>query len=185
MLASGSGSNAERLIKHFKQSELARIVIVGTDHADAGVVARAEQQGVPVHVFGAEELNGGAVAARLQHEKVDLVVLAGFLRLLPASFIRSFEGRIVNIHPALLPKYGGKGMFGRHVHMAVLEGPDHESGITIHLVNEQYDEGPVLFQATCPILPDDTPERLQQRVQWLEHEHYPQVVEALAEQLRR
>lgn len=179
ILASGSGSNAQRLIEHFQRSSVADVVLVAGDRPEAGVFTRAWELGVPSYRFTPAQLRDGTVLRELQALRVDLVVLAGFLRLVPADLVRAFPGRIVNIHPALLPRHGGQGMWGHHVHAAVLAAGDRESGITIHRVNERYDEGEHLFQARCPVLPDDSPETLALRVLALEHAHYPRVVEQL------
>ncbi len=183
ILASGSGSNAQRLIEHFAASAVAQVALVGCDQPSAGVLQRAWDLGVPSYLFTSVELRNGTVQRELQAHRIDLVVLAGFLRLIPADMVRAFPDRIVNIHPALLPKYGGRGMYGSHVHAAVIAAGDPESGITIHRVNERYDEGVVLFQARCPVLPDDVPETLAARVLALEHAHYPAVVEQLVSKL--
>ncbi len=183
ILASGSGSNAQRLIEHFAASAVAQVALVGCDQPSAGVLQRAWDLGVPSYLFTSVELRNGTVQRELQAHRIDLVVLAGFLRLIPADMVRAFPDRIVNIHPALLPKYGGRGMYGGHVHAAVIAAGDPESGITIHRVNERYDEGVVLFQARCPVLPDDVPETLAARVLALEHAHYPAVVEQLVSKL--
>ena len=177
ILASGSGSNAQRIMEHFRGSSLAEVVLVGCDQPEAGVVQRAWDQGVASYLFNGAHLRDGSVLSELQDQQVDLVVLAGFLRLIPADLVRAFPDRILNIHPALLPNYGGKGMYGHHVHAAVIAAGEVESGITIHRVNEHYDEGTILFQATCPVLPDDTPETLAQRIHALEHAHFPRLVE--------
>jgi phosphoribosylglycinamide formyltransferase-1 len=179
VLASGSGSNAQRLIEHFAQHAKARVVLVGCDQPEAGVLQRAWDLGVPSYLFSGAELRDGTVQQELLGQRIDLVVLAGFMRLIPTELIKAFPQRIVNIHPALLPKYGGKGMYGHHVHETVVAAKEQESGITIHYVNERYDEGEHLFQAICPVLPEDTPDTLAARIHELEHAHYPQVVENL------
>ncbi len=179
ILASGSGSNAQRLVEHFQGHEVAEVVLIGCDQPNAGVLQRAWDLGIPSYIFNGAHLRDGTVLRELQGLQVDLIVLAGFLRLIPSAMVQAFPGRIVNIHPALLPKYGGKGMYGQHVHEAVIEAGERESGITIHLVNEHYDEGEHLFQARCPVLPEDTPETLAQRIHTLEHAHFPMVVDEL------
>lgn len=183
VLASGSGSNAQKLIEHFAQHPDARVVLVGCDQPQAGVLQRAWDLGVPSFLFNAAQLRDGTVQHELQGQRIDLVVLAGFLRLIPSDLVKAYPQRIVNIHPALLPKYGGKGMYGHHVHEAVIAAKEAESGITIHFVNERYDEGKHLFQAKCPVLPDDTPDTLAARVHALEHAHFPKVVEELVSAL--
>ena len=179
VFASGSGTNAQNLIEHFNKTFDKRVVMVLSNNPDAYVLKRAARFGVPARVFSREDLRTGHVLRILQENAVDFVVLAGFLWLIPPSLTEAYRGRIVNIHPALLPKYGGKGMYGLHVHAAVLENGEKESGITIHYVNEQYDSGDIIFQARCPVMPDDTPEQLQERVHRLEYEHFPAVVESL------
>jgi phosphoribosylglycinamide formyltransferase 1 len=179
ILASGSGTNAQRLIEHFAGSADAHVVLVGCDQPSAGVIARAWDLHVPCYLFNGADLKNGAVLHELQGQHIDLVVLAGFMRLIPTEMVRAFPDRIVNIHPSLLPKYGGKGMFGHHVHAAVIAAGEPESGITIHLVNERYDEGRVLFQAPCPVEASDTLESLAERIHALEHAHYPKVLDQL------
>jgi len=179
VLASGSGTNAQRLIEHFRAHAMAQVVLVGCDQPQAGVLQRAWDLLVPSYLFSGKELRDGTLLRELQQQRIDLIVLAGFMRLIPAELVRAFTDRIVNIHPALLPKFGGKGMYGHHVHEAVVAAKETESGITIHLVNERYDEGRILFQAKCPVLADDTPDSLAERIHALEHAHYPQVVEKL------
>lgn len=183
VLASGSGTNAERLVRHFAEHPRMRVALIGCDRPGAGVLQRAWDLGVPSLLFSGTELRDGTVQQELVGQGIGLVVLAGFLRLVPSALVGAFPDRIVNIHPALLPAHGGKGMYGRHVHEAVLAAGEPESGITVHLVNEHYDEGEHLFQARCPVLPDDTPDSLAVRIHELEHRHYPQVVEKLAEAL--
>lgn len=181
VFASGSGSNAENIITFFRSRSDVSVKLIATDNADAYVLKRAERLGVPAYCFTMEELRNGAVLSRLQAEGITFVVLAGFLRLIPEPLVRAFSGRIVNIHPALLPRYGGKGMYGMNVHRAVIANGERESGITIHLVNSRYDEGDIVFQAKCPVFPDDTPELLAQRVHELEYKHYPRVISQLLE----
>ena len=185
ILASGSGTNAQRLITHFQGHPGAEVVLVGCDEPRAGVIQRAWDLQVPCYLFSGTQLRDGTVLRELQHLQVGLVLLAGFLRLIPATMVQAFPKRIINIHPALLPKYGGKGMYGHHVHAAVIAAGESESGITIHYVNERYDEGEHLFQVKCPVLPNDTPDTLAARVHALEHEHYPQVVEQLVRAIGR
>lgn len=184
ILASGSGTNAARLIAHFAAHPQGEVALVGCDKPKAGVVQRAWDAHVPVFLFNGEELRNGTVQRELQGQRIDLVVLAGFLRLVPAELVRAFPQRIVNIHPALLPKYGGAGMYGDRVHAAVIAAGETESGITIHYVNERYDEGEHLFQAKCPVLPGDTSATLAARIHELEHRHYPEVVTSLVTKLQ-
>jgi phosphoribosylglycinamide formyltransferase 1 len=185
ILASGSGTNAQRLIEHFRESALGGVVLVGCDQPKAGVLQRAWDLGVPAYLFSGPDLREGRVLKELHALRIDVVVLAGFLRLIPVEMVRAFEGAMVNIHPALLPKYGGRGMYGARVHEAVLDAGETASGITIHLVNERFDEGEHLLQVECPVFKGDTPESLAERIHDLEHAHFPQVVERLIERLVR
>ncbi len=178
IFASGSGSNAEAIFRYFKDSPEVEVALVLSNKADAGVLERARNFQVPTLTFNRKELyETGFVRDQLQ--EIDWIVLAGFLWLVPAALVEAFPGRIINIHPALLPKYGGKGMYGRHVHEAVLKAGEKESGITIHYVNERYDEGNIIFQARCPVDPSDTPESLAGKIRELEHRHYPAVIDRL------
>lgn len=179
VLASGSGSNAQRLMEHFRGHPSAEVALVACDRPWAGVLQRSWELGVPSYLFNAAQLKDGTVLHELEMLRIDLIVLAGFLRLIPKEMIDAYPERIVNIHPALLPEFGGKGMHGAHVHEAVLRSGATETGITIHLVNERYDEGEHLFQARCPVLPTDDAKALAARVLALEHAHYPRVVEEL------
>ncbi|HQG73230.1 MAG TPA: phosphoribosylglycinamide formyltransferase [Tenuifilum sp.] len=183
IFASGSGSNAENIAKHFLPNPKVKITLIASDNPNAFVLERAMRLGIPTFRFTTDELRNGIVLSKLIAQKVDFIVLAGFLKMVPVDMVRHFNNRIVNIHPALLPKYGGKGMYGDRVHKAVIAAGETVSGITIHYVNEHYDEGDIIFQARCPVLPNDTPETLAQRVHELEWEHYPKVIETLLEQL--
>ncbi len=183
ILASGSGTNAQRLIEYFKDHALAEVVLIGCDQPEAGVLERAWDLGVLSYLFNGTQLREGTVLKELRSLQIDVIVLAGFLRLIPVEMVRAFEGRIVNIHPALLPKYGGKGMYGSNVHKAVIGSGDKISGITIHLVNELYDEGEHLLQVECAVREGDTPEMLAARIHELEHAHFPIAVERLIERL--
>jgi len=150
----------------------------------AGVLDRAERLGIETYIFDKEQFySSGDVASLLLERHTDLVVLAGFLWLVPVDLLRAFPGKVINIHPALLPAYGGKGMYGDRVHAAVLSNREKESGITIHFVNEQYDEGDIIFQARCPVEVGDTPETLAARIHRLEYEHYPAVISGLLDRL--
>lgn len=181
LFASGSGSNAENIVRYFAHRPDLRFVVF-CNKPGAGVVERAARLGLPVVMFDRDSLyETGKVLDYLRAHEVSLVVLAGFLWLVPAALVQAYPQRIVNIHPALLPKFGGKGMYGDRVHRAVLAAGEAESGITIHYVNEHYDEGQVIVQARCPVLPGDTPEALAARVHALEYAHYPRVVESLLE----
>lgn len=185
IFASGSGTNAENIIKFFSNHDKIRISMVLTNNKDAGVLQRAVKQNIPCVIFDKNDFyNSSLVTDILKENDIGFVVLAGFLWLVPINMIHSFKGRLINIHPALLPSYGGKGMYGMNVHKKVLENGDKESGITIHLVNEEYDKGAILFQARCPVFPEDTPETLAQRVHQLEYAHYPLVIREFIERDR-
>ena len=178
ILASGSGSNAEVLIRHFENHPRIGINLVLCNKPGAYVLERAERLGVPAFVFGRDDFSPEGMAGVLFEEySITHLVLAGFLWLVPESFIHRFPGRIYNLHPALLPAYGGKGMYGHHVHKAVIKAGETQTGITIHLVDELYDHGTILYQASCPVLPGDTPDTLATRIHRLEHLHYPRVIE--------
>jgi phosphoribosylglycinamide formyltransferase-1 len=179
IFASGSGSNAQRLMEYFDHHPSIRIVALFANNAEAYALERAKKFNIPTHVFTREDFRYGAVLEQVHAYHPDLIVLAGFLWLVPAPFVQEFPNRIINIHPALLPKFGGKGMHGQSVHAAVISGQEKESGITIHYVNEHYDQGAAIYQHTCPVEPGDTPETLAQRVLALEHEHLPRVVEEI------
>ena len=178
IFASGSGTNAENLINYFKEHVNIRIRLILTNNSQAGVIERAQVAKVPVHVFNRQEFyDTENVLEKLKEYAVDYIVLAGFLWLIPTSLIENFSQHILNIHPALLPKYGGKGMYGMNVHRAVIENNENQSGITIHEVDKEYDRGQIIFQATCDILPDDTPESLAAKIHELEYQHFPAIVE--------
>ena len=180
VFASGSGSNAENIVKFFRNNDLARVTIILSNKKDAYVLERAQQLGVPSISFNREDFyNSNKIVRTLEEQEIDMVVLAGFLWLVPQSLIDKYDGRIVNIHPALLPKYGGKGMFGMNVHNAVVAEKETETGITIHYVNGRYDEGNVIFQAKVSVNPSDTPEMVADKVHHLEYEHFPKIVEKL------
>ncbi|WP_089685019.1 phosphoribosylglycinamide formyltransferase [Catalinimonas alkaloidigena] len=184
LFCSGSGSNAEKIMAYFENHPDIRVSLLLANRPDAYALERAKRFGVPTVVFDRKTFREtDTILQALSAHKVDLVVLAGFLWLVPAYLIEAYPDRILNIHPALLPRFGGKGMWGMHVHEAVVAGQESETGITIHLVNERYDEGRVLFQATCPVQPTDTPEDIQKRVQVLEHRHFPEVIERYVQEL--
>ncbi|ESU29857.1 phosphoribosylglycinamide formyltransferase [Flavobacterium limnosediminis JC2902] len=179
IFASGSGSNAENIIAHFKNSGAAEVVAVLTNNPNAKVIERAENHNVPAVVFNKAELNDGTVLKKVKDLQPDLIVLAGFLLMFPKDIIAGYPDKVINIHPALLPKYGGKGMYGMHVHQAVLDNKDKETGITIHYVNEKYDEGAIIFQTSVNIEDCSTPEEIVTKVHELEHKHFPEVIEKL------
>jgi len=184
IFASGSGTNAENIIAYFKDREYARVQVVLTNHARAGVIARAHRYHVPCEIFTGEDLaQPGKILSLLQKHKTDFVVLAGFLKLMPVDVVKHYEGRIINIHPALLPAFGGKGMYGERVHKAVIASGATESGITIHYVNEKFDEGKIIFQDRVPVSKDDTPETLADKIHQLEYRHYPAVIDRLLQNM--
>lgn len=178
ILASGSGSNAQQFINYFRGHHKIEVALIISNNPDAYVLSRASDSGVPTAVIGRSGwANQEAVRQLFASYRIDAIVLAGYLLLIPSYLIEMFPCKIFNIHPALLPAFGGKGMYGMHVHRAVIESGRKQSGITIHLVNEAYDEGEILYQAKLDVLPGDTPESLAGRVLELEHLHYPRVVE--------
>lgn len=180
ILASGSGTNAENIIRYFAYSDLAQIVVVLSNKTDAGVLKRAENLKIPSFVFSNAEFQAGTqILGKLMEYEVTFVVLAGFLAKIPPVIVDAYRNRMINIHPALLPKFGGKGMYGHHVHEAVVASKEPETGITIHYVNEQYDEGAIIFQVTCPVLPTDTAQDVEKKIHALEYTYYPQVIEKL------
>lgn len=180
VFASGSGSNAEQIILQARTCAWANVRAVYCNNPEARVIQRAERLGVPVRLFENPQLDDPEfVLSWLLQDVPDLIVLAGFLRKIPEFIVGNFPRRIVNIHPALLPEFGGKGMYGMHVHRAVKERGALETGITIHYVNPAYDEGAIIFQAKTPLGESDTPEEIARKVQILEHEHYPRVVAEL------
>lgn len=184
IFASGSGTNAERFFEYFKDSALVEVALLVCNNKEAYVLERARQHQVPVQLFTNQEIKAGEpVLQKLQEIQIDFIVLAGFLRLIPSQLVAEYPNRIVNIHPALLPKWGGKGMYGMRVHEAVKAAGEKEAGISIHYVNEQYDEGNIIFQTSCPVAPEDSSADIAQKVHRLEHTHYPQVVEKLLRQL--
>ena len=184
ILASGTGTNAENIIRFFSNDKKAKVTLVLSNRPQAKVLERAAALGVDAFFFDRPQFyETGEVLMMLRRRETDLVVLAGFLWLVPGDLIEAFRGRIINIHPALLPRFGGKGMYGDRVHRAVLDAGCTESGITIHYVNEHYDAGDIIFQATCPVLPGDDADSLAERVHALEYEHYPRVIERLVEKI--
>ena len=178
ILASGSGSNAENIAQYFKDNTDVNVVAVFTNKAHAGVIERMKPLHVPVVVFDNADFKEPAqnVLAELKKYDADLIVLAGFLRKIPSTLIEAFPDGIVNIHPALLPKFGGKGMYGAKVHQAVFDAGENESGITVHLVNEQYDEGAIIDQKKCSINDHDTPQTIEAKVRQLEIDHFPEII---------
>lgn len=180
IFASGSGSNAQRLMEHFELHSQIRVVALFSNNPKAFALKRAETFHVPALLFNRDEFyNSDNVVELVKQFEPDIIVLAGFLWLVPSNLLQAFPDRIINIHPAILPHYGGKGMHGMNVHAAVLQSGDTETGITIHRVNEEYDKGEFVLQVRCPVHSTDTPEDLAARVMQLEHEHLPRIVEQL------
>jgi phosphoribosylglycinamide formyltransferase-1 len=180
LFASGSGTNVENIANYFKNNTEIEIGLVLSNKKDAFVLERAKKLGIPSMVFNREQFyNSQVVVDQLIDKRIDFVVLAGFLWLIPTNLIQAFPKKIINIHPALLPKHGGKGMYGGKVHESVVENHDIESGITIHFMNEHYDEGDVIFQSTCEVLPTDNAYDVASKVHALEYEHFPKVIEQL------
>jgi len=180
IFASGNGSNAEKFFEHFRNHNSVKISCLLSNNADAFALTRAKNNQVPTFTFNRQEFRETeTVLQYLQDKGITHIVLAGFMWLVPQYLIQAYPNRIVNIHPALLPKYGGKGMYGDYVHKAVIENKEEESGITIHYVNEIYDDGKIIFQGRCKVLPEDNPDTLAQRIHQLEYQCYPKVVEAV------
>jgi phosphoribosylglycinamide formyltransferase-1 len=179
LFASGSGTNAENIILYFNQKRTAKVTAVFSNNPNAKVLDRAKRHEVPTVVFSKEELHNGFVLNKLNEWQPDLIVLAGFLWQFPSSIIEKYPDKIINIHPALLPKYGGKGMYGMNVHAAVLENNELETGITIHHINEHYDEGSIIFQQSTKIDACTTPEAIAEKIHKLEHEYFPIIIEKI------
>jgi phosphoribosylglycinamide formyltransferase-1 len=185
IFASGSGSNAQKIMEHFKRNAEAEVVLVLTNNPQAYVLQRADNFEIPSHIFTRQEFyDSDDVIRLLKNLQVDLIVLAGFLWLVPQSLLNAFPNKIINLHPALLPKYGGKGMYGDHVHKAVLAAKEEESGITIHFVSENFDEGEVIHQSRFKIDPDDNLEVIKFKGQQLEHQYFPRVIESLLKKMK-
>lgn len=180
IFASGAGSNAQQIINYFKNDPTISIALIVSNKPEAGVLKIAGEEAIPSLIIEKEAFfRGDGYVKELQNRNIEWIILAGFLWKIPLSLIKAFPGKIINIHPALLPKYGGKGMYGHFVHEAVIAAGEKESGITIHFVDEQYDHGQSIFQSTCSVDQEDTAESLAKKVQTLEHRHYPEVIEKL------
>ncbi len=179
VFASGAGSNAENIVRHFEGSDIARVALIVTDNPEAGVVARAVALGIPVEVVPRADFRSESRMALeiLGHYGIDYIVLAGFLSLVPAAIIDAYPKRIINVHPALLPAYGGKGMYGSRVHEAVVAAGERESGITIHHVDEHFDNGDIIAQFRVAVASNDTPASLAEKIHKLEYEHFPETIE--------
>ena len=184
IFASGAGSNAKRIIEYFKFHTSIKVSLIVSNKQDAGVLKHASDYGVPTLIIEKERFfSGDGYVPQLFAASIDFIVLAGFLWKIPLSIIKAFPNKIINIHPALLPNYGGKGMFGAHVHTAVIDAGDTKSGISIHYVDEHYDNGDIIFQAYCNIEQDDNPSTLADKIHQLEHQYYPAVVETCVRRL--
>jgi phosphoribosylglycinamide formyltransferase-1 len=179
IFASGSGTNAENVIQYFATRSIGNVVGVFTNNENAKVIDRAKKLDVPTVIFSKEDLNSGKTLQELSLFQPDLIVLAGFLLKFPSTIIEVYPNQIVNIHPALLPKYGGKGMYGMHIHKAVVENNEKETGITIHYVNENYDEGNIIFQQSVVLTETDTPDDVAAKIHTLEQKHFPEEIEKL------
>lgn len=176
LFASGAGTNAENIILHFKKSSIEKVVAVFCNKPNAKVIDKAKYHRVPSVVFSKEEFNSELFLQKLEEFKPDLIVLAGFLWQLPEYFIKAYSNKIINIHPALLPKYGGKGMYGMNVHQSVLDNKEKETGITIHYVNENYDEGKIIFQKSVSVQNCKTAEEIAEKIHELEYNYFPTVI---------
>lgn len=180
LFASGSGSNVENIANYFKDHKSVEIAAVYCNNSKAFVLERCKKLGIQTRVFDRNDFyNTDTVIQELKQQNIDLIVLAGFLWLVPESLVKAFPNQIINVHPALLPKFGGKGMYGHFVHEAVVAAKETESGITIHYVNEHYDEGKAIFQGKCELSPTDTPDDVAHKIHLLEFEHFPKVIETL------
>jgi formyltetrahydrofolate-dependent phosphoribosylglycinamide formyltransferase len=178
IFASGAGSNAQKIIQYFKNHAQINVALIITNNANAGVLQHAKSYKIPSTIVTKQQfLTNNTCLNQLQQQKIDYIILAGFLLQVPTTLIQAYPNKIINIHPALLPKHGGKGMYGMHVHKAVIANADAQSGITIHFVDEQYDHGATIYQATCAVSPTDTPETLAQKVHALEHAHFAPTIE--------
>jgi len=185
IFASGAGTNARKIIEYFEKHHSIKVSLIVCNKPGAGVLKIAEQAGVSTLIIEKERFfRGDAYIKELKERQIDFIVLAGFLWKLPSALIKAYPSRIINIHPALLPKYGGKRLYGNFVHESVLANKEKKSGISIHYVDEIYDHGKIVFQQSCPVLETDTVESLANRIHALEHEHYPKVIEELVSQMK-
>ena len=183
IFASGSGTNAEAIIKHFIGNSLIEVSAIYSNNADAFVLARAKKYNIPAIVFTKNEFFQPDFKLQLIAGNYDMLILAGFMWLVPPAIVSAFNKKIINIHPALLPNYGGKGMYGHFVHQAIVDNNETESGITIHYVNEYYDEGDIIFQAKCNVSNSDTANSLAKKIHVLEHQHYPAVIQKICSKI--
>ena len=182
IFASGSGTNAENIIKYFATTKIGTVEAVFTNNANAKVIERAKNHEVPTEIFSKEELFESEILQKINDIQPDLIVLAGFLLKFPENIIAAYPDKIVNIHPALLPKYGGKGMYGMNIHRAIVENKEKETGITIHYVNENYDEGNIIFQKNVSLEDTETPEEVAEKIHELEQRYFPEVIDRLLEE---
>ncbi len=184
IFASGTGTNAHQLLKHFQNSEEAEVALLVSNRASSGIFEYGPDFGVPTHLLpSGTHRDAGYLLSLMSEHSIDLIVLAGYLKLIPPALVSAFPNRIINIHPSLLPLYGGKGMYGARVHEAVLENGDQQSGITIHFVNEIYDQGEVILQEKLLVAPGWDAKQLQQAIHRLEYEHFPKVVEKVCHEI--
>ncbi|OFX49913.1 MAG: phosphoribosylglycinamide formyltransferase [Bacteroidetes bacterium GWA2_30_7] len=184
IFASGNGTNTQRIIEYFQKSKHISVGLIITNNKNAYVINRAENFNIPCYIFSKNDFfNTNSVIELLKNNNISLIVLAGFLLLIPENLIKNFSSRIINIHPALLPKYGGKGMYGENVHKAVVQNRESETGITIHYVNEKYDEGEIIFQTKCAVFESDTAKDVANKIHLLEYEHFPKVIEDVCKKL--
>ncbi len=180
IFASGAGSNARKIIEYFKASDKIKIALVVCNKPQAGVIDIASAEKIPVLLIDKEPFfRGNSYIPHFEQFEINFIVLAGFLWKIPQKLVSAYPNQIINIHPALLPKYGGKGMYGHFVHEAVIANGDKESGITIHYVNEHFDDGAPIFQASCPVYPSDSPDTLADRIHQLEHTHFARIIESI------
>jgi phosphoribosylglycinamide formyltransferase 1 len=178
IFASGNGTNAQRIAEYFRNSDTVNISLILSNKPDAFVLKRAEKLGIPTTIFNKKDFyESGLVFEILKEYRIDFIILAGFLWFVPDNILKAFPRRIINIHPALLPKHGGKGMYGEKVHQAVIESGDTRTGITIHFVNDHYDEGEIIFQDSFEVQPGDTPDSIALKVHQLEYLHFPRIIE--------
>lgn len=181
VFASGSGTNAENIIKYFAKTKIARVVSVFTNNASAKVIERAKNHQIPTEIFSKSELLKRNLLQKIQEIDPDMIVLAGFLLKFPDHIIEKYPNKIINIHPALLPNYGGKGMYGMHIHRAIVNNKEKETGISIHYVNENYDEGAIIFQKNVALTDADTPETVAEKIHELEQKYFPEIISRLLE----
>ena len=180
IFASGTGSNAKKIVAHFRDNTAIDVALIVSNKPTAKVLDMANDNNIPTLIINrADFYKSTSILDDLEKYQIDFIALAGFLWLIPAYLVKAFPNKMINIHPALLPKYGGKGMYGHHVHKAVCKNKETESGITLHYVNEHYDEGNIIFQATCPIAPTDTPTDIAGNVLKLEHYYFPRILQSL------